>query len=133
MSRNASKAHSRLGNKSHLGLPLKLSNKRQIQAVIDGNNETNARFKLITHHDGQQSIMGMINSSVLSKADRTHIMQSPQACYYQHYERPVNSKLYRAATKEMLHGVEQRQQQIAPDVRCIDIKDKYQEADMYLK
>ena len=60
-----------------VGMALKLSNKRQIQAVLDSNNEINARFKLITHHNGQQSIQGTINSSVLSKHDRTLVMASP--------------------------------------------------------
>lgn len=64
---------------------------------------------------------------MLSKHDRTLVMASPQASYYMHYERPVNKQMFRAATKELLHGETQKHQQIAPDIRCIDLKEKYQE------
>lgn len=70
--------------------------------MLDGSFEKNARFIVVGGDDGLLHIQGEIDTDLLSKNDKTQLLEQPAESYYMHYERPVNTKLERAATREWL-------------------------------
>lgn len=78
--------------------------------------------------DGKKVIVGVVDSEVLTKHEKTQLMSRPKESFYHHYQRPQNNKVLNKVNQEWNHGESKKLFDIMPEVIPMEIGAKFEDA-----